>query len=1030
MRLVTSWADRFVIACTRMVRRGTSAIAILVFLTSPSIVQGQVAVDNTSTGTTTGSTVSISHTTAGTDRLMLVGVSMNLGSGETVSSVAYNGDGLTLVDTEANGDARIEIWKLVNPDAVTDDVDVVLSRSADGTTVGVTTFTGVDQSTPLGTFASATGGSGSASVSVASATGELVFDTVAVDDSADYDLVPGGGQTQRWDLYGSEVSGGGSTEAGATSVTMSWTWSGSDAWSIGGISIKPVAGDTTTVGDGTSPSNKSVSRTSTNNAVNAFTLSTSAGTDTLTDLTVTFTGTDVNDVAASGVKVYEDDGGTANEWDATDTLKGTASFSGSTASFTGLSISINTSPTQYLVTYDIAAGATTASTLLGAITAATVTTNDPPTISDSTDATLTVAANSVPTAADKTVATPEDTTYTFVEADLGYSDGDSDPLDHIQITSLETAGALQLSGGDVNLYDTITKANITGGNLKFVPVAEASGTPYTSFDFRVHDGTEYSIEASTVSVLNAPFTSDAEGFTYADDEFGTSLPAFATGTYEVAGGLSGGGLRTYLGVGPTGGATSGAWSKTFNLATAAIVRISLDYRMLMGEGYESNEFGEAVLEVDGTWYGNDTNNSLAHVIGDGNGGGTDDTGWLNDSFVLQLAAGNHTVKVGAYNNDSTAADEWVEVFVDNVVVNELVFNTITVDVTAVNDPPTISDITDQATNEDTATGAIGFTIGDIETAPGSLTVSGTSSDQGVVANADIVFGGSGASRAVTITPVAEASGTATITVTVNDGTTNTTDTLVLTVNAVNDPPTISDITDQATNEDTATGAIGFTIGDVETPAASLTVSGTSSDQGVVANADIVFGGSGASRTVTITPVAEASGTATITVTVNDGTTNTTDTFVLTVTAVNDPPTISDITDQATNEDTATGAIAFTIGDAETPAASLTVSGTSSDQGVVANADIVFGGSGASRTVTITPVAEASGTATITVTVNDGTTNTTDNVRPDGECGERPADDQRHHGSGDERRHGDRPDRVHDWRCGDTGGVADGEWDVE
>ncbi|HEY86411.1 MAG TPA: DUF2341 domain-containing protein, partial [Dehalococcoidia bacterium] len=147
-------------------------------------------------------------------------------------------------------------------------------------------------------------------------------------------------------------------------------------------------GPTTTIGDGTSPANKDVAPESTNNAVDAFTLVTNTEPETVTALSVTFTGTDVNDVAASGVKIYEDDGGTANEWDATDTLIDTVSFSGSTASFTGLNISVNTSATQYLVTYDIAAGATDSNTLQGAVTAATVTNtlvnNDAP------DATLTV----------------------------------------------------------------------------------------------------------------------------------------------------------------------------------------------------------------------------------------------------------------------------------------------------------------------------------------------------------------------------------------------------------------------------------------------------------------------------------------------------------------------------------------------------------------------------------------------------------------------------------------------------------------
>jgi hypothetical protein len=71
------------------------------------------------------------------------------------------------------------------------------------------------------------------------------------------------------------------------------------------------------------------------------------------------------------------------------------------------------------------------------------------------------------------------------------------------------------------------------------------------------------------------------------------------------------------------------------------------------------------------------------------------------------------------------------------------------------------------------------------------------------------------------------------------------------------------------------------------------------------------------------------------------------------------------------EDTATPPIAFTIGDAETAAGSLTLSGTSSNPTLVPNANIVFGGSGASRTVQVTPAANQFGTASINVSVSDG-----------------------------------------------------------
>ncbi len=108
--------------------------------------------------------------------------------------------------------------------------------------------------------------------------------------------------------------------------------------------------------------------------------------------------------------------------------------------------------------------------------------------------------------------------------------------------------------------------------------------------------------------------------------------------------------------------------------------------------------------------------------------------------------------------------------------------------------------------------------------------------------------------------------------------------------SINDMPTITDIGNVKIDEDTSTDAIGFTIGDSATSAGSLIVSGKSSNQSLVPDANIVFGGSGASRTVMVTPAANQFGTATITVSVDNGKTTASDTFVLTVTPVNDAPT--------------------------------------------------------------------------------------------------------------------------------------------
>jgi surface-anchored protein len=82
------------------------------------------------------------------------------------------------------------------------------------------------------------------------------------------------------------------------------------------------------------------------------------------------------------------------------------------------------------------------------------------------------------------------------------------------------------------------------------------------------------------------------------------------------------------------------------------------------------------------------------------------------------------------------------------------------------------------------------------------------------------------------------------------------------------------------------------------------------------------------------------------------------------------PVISNVTDKSSLESTATTAIAFTVGDGETPAVDLAVRAESSDTILVPNANIVLGGTGTNQTVTITPAAGLSGTTTITLTVTD------------------------------------------------------------
>ena len=103
-----------------------------------------------------------------------------------------------------------------------------------------------------------------------------------------------------------------------------------------------------------------------------------------------------------------------------------------------------------------------------------------------------------------------------------------------------------------------------------------------------------------------------------------------------------------------------------------------------------------------------------------------------------------------------------------------------------------------------------------------------------------------------------------------------------TLGPANSSPTITGIANQNAALNTSVSGIAFTVGDVETAAASLTVTGSSTNTTVLPNANITFGGSGANRTVTLTPATNQSGTATITISVNDGTSTTNTTFTFTV----------------------------------------------------------------------------------------------------------------------------------------------------
>lgn len=257
---------------------------------------------------------------------------------------------------------------------------------------------------------------------------------------------------------------------------------------------------------------------------------------------------------------------------------------------------------------------------------------------------------------------------------------------------------------------------------------------------------------------------------------------------------------------------------------------------------------------------------------------------LSDTTTYSMATNNFTNTGGdgytMFNDgQGTTLEVLADVVRDYIVAQGVITPTLE---GRINRIPTISAIANQTIAEDTTLAPVAFTISDTETVSTTLVVTATSSNQALVSDANILIGGTNGSRTISVTPNADAVGVTTITVGVNDGHYTRVTTFVLTVENVNDAPTISDIADQTLVIGESTGALAFSIADIDTNAADLTVTASSSNPNLVPDGNVVISGSGANRTVTVTPLPGVTGTTTITLTVGDGAETATETFTVTV----------------------------------------------------------------------------------------------------------------------------------------------------
>ena len=203
------------------------------------------AFDAATPGGGTGNPIDVTHTISGTNRYVFVQVVNGQSTWPTINSIVWDPTGvneaLTVIATATRApDVRTALWGRVNPTAKTGTMRISLSAGdANGTYVAVSSFTGVHQTTPLGTAATATGAVGTTpTVTVTAATGDLIVDAMGTKDTSG-NKTAGPGQTERWDSFNGNADGAGSTEAGAASVVMNWTGGVTEEWASVGVALKP-----------------------------------------------------------------------------------------------------------------------------------------------------------------------------------------------------------------------------------------------------------------------------------------------------------------------------------------------------------------------------------------------------------------------------------------------------------------------------------------------------------------------------------------------------------------------------------------------------------------------------------------------------------------------------------------------------------------------------------------------------------------------------------------------------------------------
>ncbi|MEE3370379.1 MAG: FG-GAP-like repeat-containing protein [Planctomycetota bacterium] len=325
--------------------------------------------------------------------------------------------------------------------------------------------------------------------------------------------------------------------------------------------------------------------------------------------------------------------------------------------------------------------------------------------------------------------------------------------------------------------------------------------------------------------------------------------------------------------------------------------------------------------------------------------------------------------------------------------NESINRSFVVTVNPINDLPTLDALEDQSIQEDGEARVIdlsGITAGGGEIQP--LRIDTSSDNPDLIENPDVSYTSDEETGTLTFAPLNDASGTAEITVTVTDGgldenidtagdNASFSQTFTITVNAT---PTIAALDPLILDEDAGSQTVdllGITAGAAESQPLQITASSDNTD--LIENPDVSYTSDEETGTLTFAPLADQSGTAQITVTVTDGGPDEnldsssdngsfSETFEITVNAINDAPALDPLDDLTIDEDAEDQTVdlaGIVAGGGESQPLHVTASSDNTD--LVEDPGVTYTSDDETGSLTLAPLANAHGTVHITVTVTDG-----------------------------------------------------------